>query len=117
MHFLNWSLKTSLSPLRLAHVLNWCKKALLVLLFPSNVSGVRPIMAPPFLVVWFVFPVVCTFADGSDILCILLSIGSRAANGSVLVSKLPPAAVCCTMACKRTGGCSCKGFFPLMVAM
>src|SRR6266850_3218128 len=116
VHFLNWSLKMLCSALRLAHVSNQCKKALLRLLLPSNGSGARPMMPPPLLVFWLV-PVVCTFADGPDIACISLSIGSRAAKGLVLVSKLPPAAVCCAMACKRIGGRLCKGFFPLMVAM
>src|SRR6266850_3263695 len=117
VHFLNWLLKTSLSELRLAQVSNQCKKALLALLLPLNGSGAWPrMLLPPFLVFWLV-PVVCTFADGPDIACISLSVGSRAAKGSVLVSKLPPAAACCAMACKRIGGRSCKGFFPLMVAM
>src|SRR6266850_1765684 len=109
VHFLNWSLKTSLSELRLAHVSNRCKKALLVLLLPSNGSRARPRMLPPPFPVFWLVPVVCTFADGPDIACILLSAGSRAAKGSVLVSKLPPAAVCCAIACKRIGGRSVRG--------
>ena len=66
-HFLNWFLKISLSLLRLAQVSNLCNKALLALLSLVNGSGAHPNRAPPFLVVWFVFPVVCTFADGPDI--------------------------------------------------
>jgi len=89
-----------------------------VLLFPLNGSEARPIMAPPFLVAWFVFPIVCTFADGPDIAaCISLSVGSRAANGSVVVSIDPPAAACCMMFWKMIRGHSCKGDFPFVVTM